>query len=127
MFIGAEYNFSVELVYLVKSVIYFFCVLNYFYVYRDRLSCLYLLRLVFVTAYLISIANIFCFLFGFGNLSYGDDFGFGYKVFFVDGNSLSIYMIMMLPLVLWYVFYKSQWYYYLSFLAPSSSQQTMPW
>lgn len=116
MFIGAEYNFSVELVYLVKSVIYFFCVLNYFYVYRDRLSCLYLLRLVFVTAYLISIANIFCFLFGFGNLSYGDDFGFGYKVFFVDGNSLSIYMIMMLPLVLWYVFYKSQWYYYLSFL-----------
>ena len=113
---GNDYNLSVEFGYLIKSIVYFFCVLNYFYVYRNKLSPLYLIQLVFVSALLISVANVFCFLFGIGNLSYGDDFGFGYKVFFVDGNSLSIYMIMLLPLVIWYVFYNSKWYYYISLL-----------
>lgn len=97
---------SIELEMLFKFL-YFFSIFSYFYSYRHFFSIKTLLSKFVLSAFLIAITNIFCFLFGIGVKTYGDSFGFGIKSFYADGNSLSLYMILVNCLSIWYAFYSS--------------------
>lgn len=94
-----------ELQYLFRFI-YFFCLLFYFYSYKKYFSIKELFKLIVISAFIISSINIFCFLSGVGIKSYGDDFGFGTKAFYADGNSLGLYMILANCLSVWFAFFK---------------------
>ena len=101
---GSELIFFREVQYLFRFI-YFFCILFYFYSYRCCFSIKELLNLIVISAFIISVINIFCFFSGLGIKSYGDDFGFGTKAFYADGNSLGLYMILANCISIWYAFY----------------------
>lgn len=79
---------------------------HHFYYYRDSFSIAKILRLIINAAFLIAVLNILCYIFDVGVKSYGDTYGFGKKAFFIDGNSLGLYMILASCISVWYAFYK---------------------
>ncbi|WP_292269369.1 hypothetical protein [Butyricimonas sp.] len=101
---GSELRIYQESLYLFRFI-YFFGVVFYFYSYRGYFSLQKLFDLIIISAFIIGLLNILCFLGGFGIKSYGDDYGFGTKAFYADGNSLGLYMILANCLSIWYAFY----------------------
>ena len=57
---GSELIFFREVQYLFRFI-YFFCILFYFYSYRCCFSIKELLNLIVISAFIISVINIFCF------------------------------------------------------------------
>lgn len=103
---GQGLSVSNELNNLFKFI-YFFAVISYFYSYRYCFCVNTLIKLVVLSALIISVMNILCNVLGIGIKSYGEDFGFGTKAFYADGNSLGLYMILANCLSVWYAFYSS--------------------
>ena len=104
--VGSQIDLSYELEYFFKFV-YFFTVVLYFYYYRDVFKDVeWLLRLVIYSALIIATLNVMCFILDIGIKSYGENYGFGITAFYVDGNSLGLYMILSNCISVWYAFYK---------------------
>ena len=99
------FSFAIELDRLFK-IIYFFAVVLFFLYFRECFDREKLLMLAINAGLIIAIINTVCFLGGVGIKSYGDDFGFGVKAFYMDGNSLGLYMVMLLGIGIWYLFYR---------------------
>lgn len=110
---GSPINLYSELNYLFRFI-YFFSILFFFYYFRNEFDAFKIVKLIVWASFIIASINIFCFLFNTGIRSYGDDFGFGIKAFYADGNSLGLYMIMSLSLSIWYTFYKKGIYFLIS-------------
>lgn len=94
-------------------IIYFFSILFYFYRYKDLFSIEELIKYVVLSAFIISCVNLSCFVLDIGIKSYGENFGFGTKAFYTDGNSLGLYMILSTCLSVWYAFYRKKCIYIL--------------
>ena len=94
-------------------IIYFFSVLFYFCQYKNLFSIEVLIKYVVLSAFIISCVNLLCFVLDIGIKSYGENFGFGTKAFYSDGNSLGLYMILSTCLSVWYAFYRKKCVYVL--------------
>ena len=103
----AQISLYEELNYFFKFV-YFFVVLLYFYHYRNSFVFEKIIKYIVYSAFIIALLNIICFIFGTGIKSYGEDYGFGTKAFYVDGNSLGLYMVLSNCVSTWYAFYKKR-------------------
>ena len=86
--------------------VYFFVVLLYFYYYRNLFDVEKIIKYIIYAAFIIALLNVFCFIFDIGIKSYGEDYGFGTKAFYIDGNSLGLYMVLSNCISVWYAFYK---------------------
>lgn len=120
-FTGKYIDATMDIDYLFKFV-YSFCILFYFFYYRNAFNTEKLIRIVLYTTALIGIINIFSMVTGTGILSYSDKFGFGYSGYYADGNALGVYMILSILLCIWYSFYKKKLFYFLlTFIASAGT------
>ncbi len=106
-------NFSItEEAGILFRFIYFFVVLFYFYHYRNAFDKRKITAYVVIAATLVAVTNIYCFATDNGIKSYDNEFGFGVKAFFADGNSLGLYMVLSLCLAIWNAYYRRgiQWW-----------------
>lgn len=109
---GSNLNIGFEVNYLFRFL-YFFVVIFYFYCIRDEIDIFFLIRIIVYAALIIAVLNIICLFTGLGIKSYGENYGFGIKAFYADGNSLGLYMIMSNCFAVWYAFYKkNRWLVY---------------
>lgn len=97
------FAFSSEMIYLFR-IIYFALMLVYFDTIEIETNYMFLIKCVYRSSVTLSVLNIICYILDIGIRSYGEDFGFGLKAFYSDGNSLALYMICSVPLVIWYTF-----------------------
>ena len=74
--------------------LYFIFYFNFFK--KTKYSPEIILKYITNYGFLISIIIILCFLLGIGNKSYGEDYGFGSKGFFIAGNDLGLTFIFAL-------------------------------
>lgn len=109
---GAEFGFAAEITYLFK-LIYFFVVVLFFYNNRHLVNINECVKIAFYSGFCIGALNIFCFVSGLGVKSYGENFGFGTKAFYADGNSMGLFMILVLPLMIWFCFRTKKATYFL--------------
>ena len=107
---GTGINIGMEMQNIFKFV-YFFTILMYFQHYKNCFSPDWICRIISLTAMVLAIINIYCAITGSGNKSYGEDFGFGTKAFYADGNSFGLYMILSNCISVWYAFYKKHWWF----------------
>lgn len=103
--VGQPIDLVDEFDYLFRFI-YFFAIFFYFYYYRNSFSIVTILHLIINAAFVIAVLNILCYILGIGVKSYGDDYGFGTKAFFIDGNTLGLYMVLSTCISVWYAFYK---------------------
>ena len=107
---GTRISIGIELQTIFKFV-YFFVILMYFQYYKNCFSRDWICRVISVSAFILAIINVYCAITGSGNRSYGEDFGFGTKAFYADGNSFGLYMILSNCISVWYAFYKKRWWF----------------
>ncbi len=74
--------------------LYFWGVIFYFQKYRILIDKEKLFSILMKSIFIIAAMNILCFTFGWGNNSYGENFGFGTKAFYADGNSIGMYLVL---------------------------------
>lgn len=86
-----------EINYFVR-ILYFYVILLYFYYYRNEWDESKLVKMVVNYGCYVSIIIIFCFFSGLGYESYGENFGFGTKGFFIAGNDLGLTLLFTLGL-----------------------------
>ena len=109
---SGDFNFITELNYFFK-LIYFFVITIFFYNNRAQVNIKKSILTIFYSSFYIGLLNIFCFITGIGIKSYGENFGFGTKAFYVDGNSLGLYMCLTIPIMIWYSFKTNKKKYFL--------------
>lgn len=80
--------------------LYGFLLLCFFLRMREKLEVQHIVRLVVNSSTFICLLNFACLVLGIGNQTYRDA-QFGYKAFYIDGNSLGIYLVMSLGLAIW--------------------------
>lgn len=73
-----------------SKILYFLLMPTFFIVYKEEIQQLNPLKIISDYGLIISGAIIFSFLTGFGNSTYGHDYGFGTKSYFKAGNDLSL-------------------------------------
>lgn len=95
------FSFGSEIEYLFR-LIYFFVVVLFIYSRREQIDYDKVFKLVSNAGFIIGLLNIICFVTGIGVKSYGENYGFGTKAFYRAGNDLSIYMLMSIPIMIWY-------------------------
>lgn len=100
-------NISIEIQNIFRFV-YFFAVLTYFQRYVHSFTLNKCCKYITLSALILAIINIVCAITGIGNKSYGDDFGFGTKAFYADGNSFGLYMILSNCIAIWFAFYRKK-------------------
>lgn len=109
---GGWFSFGAEFTYLFK-LIYFFVIVLFFYNNIHLVNLKKCIKIAFYSGFYVGALNIFCFVSGLGVKSYGENFGFGTKAFYADGNSIGLLMIMLLPLMIWYCFKTNRAKYFL--------------
>lgn len=91
-------------------VIYIYLFVNYFYANYEKYNKQNLYKYISNYGLIIAIIIIICFFFGWGNKTYGEDYGFGTKAFFKAGNDLGLVLVFTLLFsFLNYVKYNSNW------------------
>lgn len=81
---------------ILNFVYYFYFILYFNFFKKAKYSPEIILKYITNYGFLISIIIILCFLLGIGNKSYGEDYGFGTKGFFIAGNDLGLTLIFAL-------------------------------
>lgn len=102
---GQIVDYYKEFQYLFRFI-YFFAIVSYFNVYEKTFSIKDLCSIIVYSSLIIALMNIICIITGIGNRSYGENFGFGMKAFYTDGNSLGLYMILSNCISIWFAFIK---------------------
>lgn len=74
-------------------IAYFYLVFSFFIYYRKSLCNIKTISIISNYGLLIALAIIISFFTGLGNNSYGEDYGFGTKSYFVAGNDLGITLV----------------------------------
>ncbi|MDE5829794.1 MAG: O-antigen ligase family protein [Duncaniella sp.] len=73
-----------------SKILYFMLVITFFILYREEIGLLDPLKIISNYGMIISSAVLISFLTGFGNSTYGADYGFGSKSYFKAGNDLGL-------------------------------------
>lgn len=105
-------NYNVPFIFEINNfirVFYFYCILSYFIYYKNEFDKKRLMKLVFRYGFYISVVVIFGFFTGLGYRSYGEEFGFGTKGFFVAGNDLGLTVLFTLGFGLILFFTDRNW------------------
>lgn len=97
-----------NIVFLLKFL-YGFVLYCFFLSLKNRVKSVHLVNILINTSVLICCLNIVCLLLGIGNYTYKGE-QFGYKAFYVDGNSLGIYLVMNLGLSIWHSLVSKRWW-----------------
>lgn len=94
------------------KIVYFVLIILFFITYRKYCDRERVLRLIILSAFVIALINIICFVTGWGIKSYNDERLLGTSGFFVDGNSMGIQMLLSLCVSVYYAFRcnKLKWY-----------------
>lgn len=88
-----EIDIYSEMYYFFK-IIYLFSVVSYFMCCKNKFDLYYIIKMVSNYGFYISLVVVFGYFSGYGFNSYGDDFGYGTKGFFIAGNDLSITILI---------------------------------
>ena len=78
------------------KILYPLIIIAYFNRFGKYFSQSFLIRIVSNYGFIISLLLIFSFITGITIYSYGDDYGFGVKFFFIAGNDLGLTMVLSL-------------------------------
>lgn len=95
--IMSDSSISFEINYFAR-IFYFYVVLLYFFFYRNVWDEEKLVKSVVNYGFYVSVIIVFCFFSGLGYKSYGENFGFGTKGFFIAGNDLGLTLLFTLGL-----------------------------
>ena len=93
----SDSSISFEINYFAR-IFYFHVILLYFLFYRNEWDEDELVRMVVNYGFYVSVIIVFCFFSGLGYKSYGENFGFGTKGFFIAGNDLGLTLLFTLGL-----------------------------
>ena len=83
------FSFGIEIESFSK-IIYFLIIITFFIVYREEIERLAPIKIITKYGLIISVAVIISFVTGFGNHTYGLQYGFGSKSYFKAGNDLGL-------------------------------------
>lgn len=103
-----------------SKLLYLFMCITFFIVYREEIELLDPLKIISSYGFLISAAVIISFITGFGNKSYGSQYGFGSKSYFKAINDLGLTILYCAVVSTIYLMSKFQWKRLLILLTISS-------
>lgn len=90
-----SFSISIEINDMIR-IVYTLLMIGFFIKYYDYYGTSSLLKIVQNYGALIALCIIFSFITGFGQYSYGENYGFGTKSWFIAGNDIGITMIFTL-------------------------------
>lgn len=91
---GFQYfSLAIEINDMLRILYLWICIL-FFLSYKDNFNSLLILNAISNYGFIIASCIIISFITGFGHYSYGEDYGFGTKSWFIAGNDLGTTLIM---------------------------------
>lgn len=91
---GFQYfSLAIEINDMLRILYLWICIL-FFLSYKDSFNSLLILNAISNYGFIIASCIIISFITGFGHYSYGEDYGFGTKSWFIAGNDLGTTLIM---------------------------------